>query len=118
MEGLKALGRQRTGEKKFSPAFFMPKGRYPTMETGLVMRYRCVSLLKEDELTPIHRPSQEELDSLNGKGFRCVSCLRRRPKSKLGGFRAGEPLCRSCYPYADDGDVRSCLAFDRYHGTI
>ena len=112
-----AQGSHRTGEKKFSPALFYAEGRYPMLETGIAIRYRCIPVRTDEDPFPVCHPSQEELDTL-GNGFTCVSCLRRRPKRQFGGYRAGEKLCRFCYFFADDDDIRGWLVFDRNHGHI
>ena len=80
------------------------------------MRYRCVPIAVDDGDKPIYLPTEDELASIASGGFRCISCLEKRPRKLFGGYRAGRKLCRFCLPYVDDAEAVAMVAFDRKHG--
>ncbi len=61
------------------------------------------------------RPTEEDL-ALCPDTFTCYVCEVKQPRKMLGGVTYGQRLCRCCYPYVDEFDVRCLVRWDARHG--
>jgi len=89
----------------------------PIIETGIHFARVPRMTITIERWTPprVPNPTEREL-GMCPASFRCYSCLQRKGKKHFGGLVLDKRICRTCYPFVEEGDVAAMIRFDRKHG--